>query len=161
MDGLPVAHLTRGGKTLTTFFNALPEGIERAEVLTAILNGLNELVASGRLSKLVIEKANGRPIFETELAGELRGLRAALTPKGVRITDSAHSASSGRTGQHGQSGEAARSTEPYRPARRGGRRAVDAIEELTFDDPVDSSEPNDPPSAPSSPGGFRPRRHRR
>ena len=161
MDGLPVAHLTRGGKTLTTFFNALPEGIERAEVLSAILHGFNELVASGRLSKLVIEKANGRPIFETELAGELRGLGAALTPKGVRITDSAHSASSGRTGQHGEPREDARSAEPHRPLLRGGRRAVDAIEELTFDDPVDSSEPNDPPSAPSSPGGFRPRRRRR
>ena len=159
MDGLPVAHLTRGGKTLTTFFNALPEGIERAEVLSAILLGFNELVASGRLSKLVIEKANGRPIFESELAGELRALGAALTPKGVRITGSAHSASSSRTGQHGQSGEAARSTEPYRPARRGGRRAVDAIEELSFDDPEDSADPNGPPSG--SPGGFRPRRRRR
>ncbi|MDK8764529.1 DEAD/DEAH box helicase [Corynebacterium sp. MSK218] len=137
MDGLPVAHLTRGGKTLTTFFNALPEGIERAEVLSAILHGFNELVASGRLSKLVIEKANGRPIFESELAGELRALGAALTPKGVRITGS---------------------TESTRPARRGGRRAADAMEELSFDDPAD---PDDPPPAPGSPGGFRPRRRRR
>lgn len=137
MDGLPVAHLTRGGKTLTTFFNALPEGIERAEVLSAILHGFNELVASGRLSKLVIEKANGRPIFESELAGELRALGAALTPKGVRITGSAEST---------------------RPARRGGRRAADAMEELSFDDPAD---PDDPPPAPGSPGGFRPRRRRR
>ena len=159
MDGLPVAHLTRGGKTLTTFFNALPEGIERAEVLSAILLGFNELVASGRLSKIVIEKANGRPIFESKLTGELRGLGAALTPKGVRITGSAHSASSGRSGQHGQSGEAARSTEPYRPARRGGRRAVDAIEELSFDDPENLADPHGPPSG--SPGGFRPRRRRR
>lgn len=137
MDGLPVAHLTRGGKTLTTFFNALPEGIERAEVLSAILHGFNEFVASGRLSKLVIEKANGRPIFESELAGELRALGAALTPKGVRITGSAEST---------------------RPARRGGRRAADAMEELSFDDPAD---PDDPPPAPGSPGGFRPRRRRR
>ncbi|QRP97013.1 DEAD/DEAH box helicase [Corynebacterium sp. FDAARGOS 1242] len=161
MDGLPVAHLTRGGKTLTTFLTALPEGIERAEVLTAILNGLNELVASGRLSKLVIEKANGRSIFETELAGELRALGAALTPKGVRMSGSAHTSSSSRAGQHGEPGEDARSAEPHRPLLRGGRRAVDAIEELTFDDPEDSSEPNDPPSAPSSPVGFRPRRRRR
>ena len=137
MDGLPVAHLTRGGKTLTTFLTALPEGIERAEVLTAVLTGLNELVASGQLSKLVIEKANGRSIFDGDLAGELRALGAALTPKGVRITGSAESA---------------------RPARRGGRRAADAIEELSFDDPAD---PDDPPPAPGSPGGFRPRRRRR
>ena len=137
MDGLPVAHLTRGGKTLTTFLTTLPEGIERAEVLTAILTGLNELVASGRLSKLVIEKANGRSIFDGDLAGELRALGAALTPKGVRITGSA---------------------EPARPARHGGRRAADAMEELSFDDPA---EPDDPPPAPGSPGGFRPRRRRR
>ena len=137
MDGLPVAHLTRGGKTLTTFLTALPEGIERAEVLTAILTGLNELVASGRLSKLVIEKANGRSIFDGDLAEELRALGAALTPKGVRITGSA---------------------EPARPARHGGRRAADAMEELSFDDPA---EPDDPPPAPGSPGGFRPRRRRR
>ncbi|WP_411709503.1 ATP-dependent helicase [Corynebacterium sp. LaCa116] len=137
MDGLPVAHLTRGGKTLTTFLTALPEGIERAEVLTAVLTGLNELVASGKLSKLVIEKANGRSIFDGDLAGELRALGAALTPKGVRITGSA---------------------EPARPARHGGRRAADAMEELSFDDPA---EPDDPPPAPGSPGGFRPRRRRR
>ena len=137
MDGLPVAHLTRGGKTLTTFLTALPEGIERAEVLTAVLTGLNELVASGQLSKLVIEKANGRSIFDGDLAGELRALGAALTPKGVRITGSA---------------------EPARPARHGGRRAADAMEELSFDDPA---EPDDPPPAPGSPGGFRPRRRRR
>ena len=161
MDGLPVAHLTRGGKTLTTFFNALPEGIERTEVLAAVLAGLNELVAAGRLSKLVIEKANGRPIFESKLGGELRALGAALTPKGVRITGAAHTASSGRAGQHGQSGEAARSAEPYRPARRGGRRAVEAMEELTFDDPEDSTESGGRSTAPSSPGGFRPRRRRR
>ena len=143
MDGLPVAHLTRGGKTLTTFFAALPEGIERTEVLTAVLAGLNELMASGRLSKLVIEKANGRPIFDGELAGELRAAGAALTPKGVRITGSTN------TGRGAAGPE-------RRP--RGGRRAADAIEELSFDDPEDSDIPP-PPSG--SPGGFRPRRRRR
>lgn len=161
MDGLPVVHLTRGGRTLTTFFNALPEGIERTEVLAAVLAGLNELVAAGHLSKVVIEKANGRPIFDSKLGGELRALGAALTPKGVRITGAAHTASSGRARQHGQSGEAARSAEPYRPARRGGRRAVEAMEELTFDDPEDSTESGGPSTAPGSPGGFRPRRRRR
>lgn len=141
MDGLPVAHLTRGGKTLTTFFNALPEGIERAEVLAAILAGLNELVAAGRLSKVVIEKANGRPIFESKLGGELRALGAALTPKGVRITGSA------------QGPQPARRGAPTRPTGLGGRRAVEAMEELSFDDPEGE--------APGSPGGFRPRRRRR
>ena len=157
MDGLPVAHLTRGGKTLTTFFAALPEGIERTEVVSAILVGLSELVAAGRLSKLVIEKANGRPIFDGELVGELRAAGAALTPKGVRITGSANSVMPSRS--------SAAPSEPHRPARRGGRRAVDAIEELSFDDSDDEAPGTvgeiGSPGKPGSPGGFRPRRRRR
>ena len=141
-----MAHLTRGGKTLTTFFAALPEGIARTEVLTAILQGLNELVAAGRLSKLVIEKANGRPIFDGELAGELRAAGAALTPKGVRITGSTNTGS-GAAGPE------------RRP--RGGRRAVDAMEELSFDDVEESRDSSGTPHEPGSPGGFRPRRRRR
>lgn len=152
IDGLPVAHLTRGGKTLTTFFNALPEGIERTEVLAAVLAGLNELVAAGRLNKLVIEKANGRPIFESKLGSELRALGAALTPKGVRITGSV---------QGTQGYQPARRGTPTKPAGLGGRRAVEAMEELSFDDPEDSTESGGPSTAPGSPGGFRPRRRRR
>ena len=36
-----------------------------------------------------MEKANGRPIFETPLAGELRALGAAITPRGIRVTGKA------------------------------------------------------------------------
>ena len=70
VDGLPVAHLTRGGKTLTTF--PVTAGIDDGEVVGYIVAALTEAVASGRLSPLTIEKANGASVFETPLANQLR-----------------------------------------------------------------------------------------
>ncbi|WP_165242033.1 ATP-dependent helicase [Corynebacterium lizhenjunii] len=86
MDGLPVAHLTRGGKTLTTFFAALPAGIDQQEVVAGIVDGLRQAVTADRLAPLVIEKANGQPIFGTELAKQLRAAGLGITPKGVRVS---------------------------------------------------------------------------
>ncbi|WP_448856308.1 ATP-dependent helicase [Corynebacterium camporealensis] len=84
-DGLPIAHLTRGGKTLTTFLDYLPGGIDKQQALTGVVEALQELVAAGRLRPLVIEKANGESIFATDLAQQLRSCGAGMTPKGVRI----------------------------------------------------------------------------
>ena len=113
IDGLPIAHLTRGGKTLTTFIESLPDGIDPAEVYPRLVSALTDMVARGALSPLVIEKCNGSPIHKTDAAAHLRGAGAGITPKGVRIS--------------------ARAAAPRTP--RAGRRATEAIEELSFDDP--------------------------
>ena len=113
IDGLPIAHLTRGGKTLTTFIESLPDGIDPAEVYPRLVSALTDMVARGVLSPLVVEKCNGSPIHKTDAAAHLREAGAGITPKGVRIS--------------------ARAAAPRTP--RAGRRASEAIEELSFDDP--------------------------
>lgn len=113
IDGLPIAHLTRGGKTLTTFIESLPDGIDPAEVYPRLVSALTDMVARGALSPLVVEKCNGSPIHKTDAAAHLRDAGAGITPKGVRIS--------------------ARAAAPRTP--RAGRRATEAIEELSFDDP--------------------------
>ena len=113
IDGLPIAHLTRGGKTLTTFLESLPDGIDPAEVYPRLVSALTDMVAGGVLSPLVVEKCNGSPIHKTDAAAHLREAGAGITPKGVRIS--------------------ARAAAPRAP--RAGRRASEAIEELSFDDP--------------------------
>ncbi|MCG7455327.1 ATP-dependent helicase [Corynebacterium tuberculostearicum] len=113
IDGLPIAHLTRGGKTLTTFIESLPDGIDPAEVYPRLVSALTDMVARGALSPLVVEKCNGSPIHKTDVAAHLRDAGAGITPKGVRIS--------------------ARAAAPRTP--RAGRRATEAIEELSFDDP--------------------------
>ena len=113
IDGLPIAHLTRGGKTLTTFVESLPDGIDPAEVYPRLVSALTDMVARGALSPLVVEKCNGSPIHKTDAAAHLREAGAGITPKGVRIS--------------------ARAAAPRTP--RAGRRASEAIEELSFDDP--------------------------
>ena len=120
IDGLPIAHLTRGGKTLTTFIESLPDGIDPAEVYPRVVSALTDMVARGVLSPLVVEKCNGSPIHKTDVAAHLRDAGAGITPKGVRIS--------------------ARAAAPRTP--RAGRRASEAIEELSFDDPPPASRNN-------------------
>ncbi|MDO5032694.1 ATP-dependent helicase [Corynebacterium sp.] len=156
MDGLVIAHLTRGGKTLTTFVEQLPQGIDCGEVIASVVAALRELVASGRMTPLVIEKANGRPIFDSELSAQLRAAGAGITPRGVRISGTENSA------RAGTSTTDAASPASRRPQR--GRTVSQALEELSFDDAPDSPGTTDsahftPPRA--APGGFRPRRPRR
>ena len=138
VDGLPVAHLTRGGKTLTTF--PVPAGIDDGEVMGYIVAALTEAVASGRLSPLTIEKANGASVFETPLANQLREHGAGITPKGVRI-----------------SGKLSTSVAPS----RRGRSLSDALESVPEPEPSDGAADAGREGWRSAPGGFRPRGYRR
>ncbi|APT86431.1 ATP-dependent helicase [Corynebacterium flavescens] len=138
VDGLLIAHLSRGGRSLSTFFDALPGGISHEEAVRFLLVAVTELIAAGRLSPLVIEKANGRPVHESALASLLREAGAGITPKGVRISAQARA--------------------PRIP--RGGRRVSQAIDDLSFDDPQDPASPDegrDPGRTEGGGGGFRPR----
>lgn len=77
VDGLLAAHITRGGKKLTTFFETFPEGIE--DPLPLVIDALSDAVAAGRMRPLNVETVNGEPAFR------LRDLGVAVTHKGVRI----------------------------------------------------------------------------
>ena len=112
IDGLCVAHLTRGGKTLTTFLDSLPEGIDHEEAISLVYQSLVELISAGRLSSLVVEKINGQPAFDSPLLNYLRSAGATVTPKGLRL--------------------ASRPTAPR--SRQRGRNITEAMEDISFDD---------------------------
>ncbi|AIT60531.1 ATP-dependent helicase [Corynebacterium doosanense] len=114
VDGLLLAHITRGGKTLTTFFGSLPAGLEvgEEELVSVLVRALASVVSSGAMTPLTVEKMDGRAALESPLLPAMRAAGAALTPRGVRI--------GGRSA-------------PPRTAQRG-RSVSDALEDLNFDD---------------------------
>ncbi|MDK8306430.1 ATP-dependent helicase [Corynebacterium imitans] len=77
IDGLLAAHITRGGKTMTTFFEGFPEGI--GDPLPLVIDALDEAVRAGRMQPLGVEKLNGESAFG------LREYGARVTHKGVKI----------------------------------------------------------------------------
>ena len=85
-DGLCLAHLSRGGKTLTTFFDALPEGIAAAPA-QLLVDAIQQALANEWLRPLIIEKANGAGILGTQLAVAMRNAGAKLSPKGLRLSN--------------------------------------------------------------------------
>ncbi|PAT04911.1 ATP-dependent helicase [Corynebacterium sp. NML 150383] len=77
IDGLLAAHITRGGKTMTTFFDGFPEGV--GDPLPLVIGALDEAVRAGRMQPVGVEKLNGGPAFG------LRDYGARVTHKGVKI----------------------------------------------------------------------------
>ncbi|AWB83638.1 ATP-dependent helicase [Corynebacterium liangguodongii] len=77
IDGLLAAHLTRGGKTMTTFFDTFPDGV--GDPLPLVVGALSEVVNSGRMRPFTVERINGEAAFFLCDCG------AALAPKGARI----------------------------------------------------------------------------
>ena len=77
IDGLLAAHITRGGKTMTTFFEGFPEGI--GYPLPLVIDALAQAVQTGRMQPLGVEKLNGESAFG------LREYGARVTHKGVKI----------------------------------------------------------------------------
>ncbi|UQV60883.1 Lhr family helicase [Corynebacterium propinquum] len=84
-DGLCLAHLSRGGKTLTTFFDALPEGID-ADPAQLLVDAVHAALDAEWIRPLTIEKANGAAILGTPLALAMRKYGAKLSPKGLRLS---------------------------------------------------------------------------
>lgn len=179
IDGLCAAHLTRGGKTLTTFFDQLPEGIEHTQALEYVYRALMALISTGRLSPLVIEKANGASIFDSTIANQLRTLGAGISPRGIRlatksstprtpgsaITLSAPSApgSTQWESDFGAEQEAETGSEVEERSPRRGRSLNEALEELSFDDPptddrIHGESNQEPSNSQRRSGPMRPRR---
>lgn len=67
-DGLLLAHLTRGGRTLTVFRD-IPKIAQ----------------ALATYDRLTVEKINGEPVFDSPLLEEFRAHGATITPKGMRF----------------------------------------------------------------------------
>lgn len=106
IDGLLIAHLTRGGRVLTTFFDSLPAGlgVSSGELMAQVVKAL----ASVSQVKIVVEKIDGEPALQSGWVDTMRAAGASLTPRGIRI--------------------AARAAAP-RTARRG-RSVAEALDEL-------------------------------
>ena len=71
-DGLLLAHLTRGGRTLTIVDQAHTAMIVRA-------------LAESVSQPLTVEKLNGEPVFSSPLLAAVREAGASISPKGARI----------------------------------------------------------------------------
>ena len=182
IDGLCAAHLTRGGKTLTTFFDQLPEGIDHAQALEYVYRALMALIFTGRLSPLVIEKANGASIFDSTIANQLRTLGAGISPRGIRL---ATKTSTPRTPESASApgapsspsapgstkwepdfepeAEAETGSEVEERSPRRGRSLNEALEELSFDDPpsddrIHGESNQEPSNSQRRSGPMRPRR---
>lgn len=79
VDGVCVAHLTRGGRTLTLFG---PDGTlpDRAGL---VARALSAAVAEGRMNRLRIEEVDGVRVGASGLEGSLREGGGRLAPNGV------------------------------------------------------------------------------
>ncbi|CAB0596203.1 ATP-dependent helicase [Corynebacterium diphtheriae] len=84
IDGLLIAHLTRGGRTLTVF--DLPTGIEVADVMPIVVSALSEAISRNMMKRIVVEKINGEQVFQSQWAETLRAAGAHIVPQGIRIS---------------------------------------------------------------------------
>lgn len=106
IDGLLAAHITRGGKSLTTFIDSFPEGVNTEEtVMPLVIDALTQVVKAGQMQPLGVEKFNGGPAFA------LRDYGAAVSHKGVKIGGKASA-----------------------PPKRRGRTVTDAIKSMELDE---------------------------
>ncbi len=165
-DGLLIAHLTRGGRTLHTFEGELPSGVKREDVAELVVHALQELVTAGRISPLVIEKIDGQSAFDSEWSTLLRAAGAGLTPRGVKIFRASGSAR-GAWGSGAGSGSAGSGGAGSGGAGLRGRSVHEALAdlpdpqppftdettELSFDDAAGPTGPAGPHRNPG--GGFR------
>jgi putative bacteriochlorophyll 4-vinyl reductase len=83
-DGLPVAHLTRGGKTLTWFLPPRAE-ISEETIIRLVVQALSGAVGKNLTTRITIEKLNGKPVHESPHLEAFRTAGARLTPSGLRI----------------------------------------------------------------------------
>ncbi|OFT29565.1 DEAD/DEAH box helicase [Corynebacterium sp. HMSC08F01] len=77
VDGLLAAHITRGGRTMTTFFDFFPDGV--GDPMPLVVDALTQAVRAGRMQPLSVEKLNGGPAFS------LKDYGATVTHKGAKI----------------------------------------------------------------------------
>ena len=77
-DGLCLAHLTRGGRTLTLFADEA-----RPEVAALVGAALQAAATEGRVGRLRIEEIDGERVGASGLEAALRSAGGRISPKGV------------------------------------------------------------------------------
>ncbi|AKK10664.1 ATP-dependent helicase [Corynebacterium uterequi] len=113
VDGLLIAHITRGGRTVTTFFDSLPEvGESAARLWERVVGAVEDVVGRGLMKPVTVEKIDAVPALESPAVADLRAAGASLSPRGIRI--------------------GGRAAAPRGPRR--GRSVTEAMESLNFDD---------------------------
>ena len=90
IDGLLAAHVTRGGKTMTTFSDFFPDGVD--DPMPLVVDALTTAVRAGRMQPLSVEKLDGGPAYSLKEHG------ATATHKGAKI-GGRHSAPPKRRGR--------------------------------------------------------------
>ncbi|WP_336716139.1 Lhr family ATP-dependent helicase [Arthrobacter sp. USHLN218] len=78
VDGELVLYVERGGKTLLTF-------TEDPEDLSLCAAALVAVIRRGAADKMAVEKVNGVPVLDTEVARALTGAGFYTTPRGLRF----------------------------------------------------------------------------
>lgn len=78
VDGELALYVERGGKTLLTF-------TEDPDALTQCARALVEVIRRGAADKMAVEKVNGVPVLDTELARALADAGFYSTPRGLRF----------------------------------------------------------------------------
>lgn len=88
IDGLLLAHFTRGGKTLRIFDHTLPvAGVDAAAIIT---EAVRHAVARSFLKPLVIEKINGEPALSSPYLEAFREAGAKIAPRGIKLLNTSH-----------------------------------------------------------------------
>ncbi|ASU86353.1 DEAD/DEAH box helicase [Nocardiopsis gilva YIM 90087] len=77
-NGALTLYLERGGRTVLTFGSDVP-------TLTRAASALADLIHTGCLSTLTVERADGEPVFGTPLDSALTSAGFHPTPKGLRL----------------------------------------------------------------------------
>lgn len=88
VDGLLVAHLSRGGRHLGLFTSMLPDGIDAADAVELIVPALRATLSRAGSPPLDVELVNGSTVRSSGLEPAFRAAGAELTPRGVRLTAS-------------------------------------------------------------------------
>lgn len=78
VDGELALYVERGGKTLLTF-------TDEPEALAQCARALVQVIRRGAADKMAVEKVNGAPVLDTELARALAGAGFYSTPRGLRF----------------------------------------------------------------------------
>ena len=80
-DGLCLAHLTRGGRTLTLFGDPSTREDRAALVTRALL----QAIAEGRMERLRIEEIDGERVGASGLEPAMRAAGGRISPKGITL----------------------------------------------------------------------------
>lgn len=84
-DGLVLAHLSKGGRQLSLFIDALPEGISAETATGMVVDTLADWLGRTGARALTVEKINGEPVHASALRAVMGAHGAGITPKGMRI----------------------------------------------------------------------------